>query len=89
MNEIKYSIAPPTMTLEEFAQLEMEEAKERAEKEKSNEDIGRPLRYEELVKEGKEDEEDLMDLATKEDRKWDNWKDENTKGSGNTIGKRY
>ena len=75
------------MTLEEFAQLEMEEAKERAEK--SNEDIGRPLRYEELVKEGKEDEEDLVDLATKEDRKWDNWKDENTKGSGNTIGKRY
>ena len=46
-------------------------------------------RYNELVAAGQEDETDLVDQATVKDRQWDDWKDENKKGSGNKMNKRF
>jgi len=81
----KPTVAPPTMTLEELAEIEIREAQERdlRSKEASKPD----RRYEQLVQDGEEDEEKLVDVATYKDRAWDNWKDENPKGIGNKANK--
>ena len=47
------------------------------------------IRYAELVAAGQEDDIDLVDQATMKDRSWDDWKDENKKGSGNKMNKRF
>jgi immunoglobulin-binding protein 1 len=81
----------PTMTLDQFAQLELADAMARSERQsaiENSDDILRPKRYEQLVKEGKEDDGALVDLSADVDRKWDDWKDENPKGSGNKLGDR-
>jgi len=72
----------PTMSLEEFARLEVAEAKRRSERAK-NAPKG-PRRSEQLHKDGDEDDEALADEAAKLDREWDDWKDANPKGSGLT-----
>lgn len=71
----------PTMSLEEYAEKEMEGALERQEKEK-NTPIG-PRRYDQLQEDGDEDDEALVKEATYKDRSWDDWCDANPKGSGN------
>ena len=47
------------------------------------------LRYKDLLKDGDEDDLDLVDKATIEDRNWDAWKEDNPKGWGNKMGKRF
>ena len=80
----------PTMTLEELGEREYRQALERearqkqAEAERSKE----PRRYEELVRDGLEDNLDLVDASAKLDRDWDDWKDENPRGSGNKYANR-
>jgi immunoglobulin-binding protein 1 len=81
----------PTMSLDDFAQLEIADALARSERQselENTEDILRPKRYEQLVKEGKEDDPTLVELSTDVDRRWDDWKDEHPKGSGNKMGDR-
>lgn len=46
-------------------------------------------RYDQLVADGLEDEEELVDKATSKDRAWDDWKDDHPRGSGNKLGKRF
>lgn len=72
----------PTMSLEEFARREVEEAKRREERQKNAPKDSR--RYEHLHRDGDEDDERLADEATMKDREWDNWKDDNVKGAGVT-----
>ena len=72
-------ICQPTMTLEEFADREMERAKElqvktnqanKAAEDEKNEDS---------------DKEEYDDKKTKKARDWDNWKDDHEKGAGNKM----
>lgn len=44
-------------------------------------------RYEQLEKDGDEDDEELVQQAAKYDREWDDWKDANPRGSGNKANK--
>lgn len=73
----------PTMSLEEFAEKEREEAMERSKKEAAAEE-GRPVSYKTLEEMGREDDEAEVDRSTLKDRNWDDWKDDHTKGVGNT-----
>ena len=75
----------PTMTLEEFADMEVAEAIERKKRQDAAEKSrDRPRKMKELIEAGEEDDEELVDKATKRDRDWDNWKDMNPKGVGVT-----
>jgi len=78
----------PTMSLDELADRERAEAIARSERqeqaEASQQDA--PRRYEQLVKDGREDDADLVDASAALDRKWDDFKDENPRGSGNKRG---
>eukprot|EP01031_Cornospumella_fuschlensis_P030560 gene30560-36933_t len=80
-------IAPPTMSLEEFADLEMQQALEREQRQQEGD--GATKRYQQLLQEGLEDDADLVDAATVKDREWDDWKDNNPRGWGNKMGKRF
>jgi len=77
----------PTMTLTEYGETEMSRAREREERQKQTEFEGlkKPRRYEQLVKDGAEDNADLVDASARLDREWDDWKDANPKGSGNKM----
>jgi immunoglobulin-binding protein 1 len=44
--------------------------------------------YEQLVKDGMEDDEKLVEASAKLDREWDDWKEENPRGSGNKMSER-
>ena len=78
----------PTVSIEEYAKIEVERARERAEREaEAAKEEPEHLKYEQLVERGLEDDEKLLDKATMNDRNWDNWKDDNPKGSG--VTKRY
>jgi immunoglobulin-binding protein 1 len=86
------SIAPPTMTLEEFADLEIQGAREREERERiaaASQENATGKRYSHLLAEGLEDDEELVNESAKHDQAWDDWKDHNPKGSGNKMGKRF
>mmetsp|Transcript_5516 Transcript_5516/g.6070 ORF Transcript_5516/g.6070 Transcript_5516/m.6070 type:complete len:333 (-) Transcript_5516:115-1113(-) len=62
----------PTMSLEEFAEMEVKEAMERSEKEKN------------IPKENSDSEdEEVSDRKTYKARHWDDWRDNNEKGAGN------
>lgn len=78
----------PTMSIEELAEREVADAMAREERQKQAEEQQReaPRRYEQLVKDGLEDRADLVDASADLDRKWDDWKDENPRGSGNKRG---
>jgi hypothetical protein len=76
----------PTMTLDELAEREVRAAEERAARQQEAESMSRPRRYEQLVKDGLEDDADLVDASAKLDRQWDAFKDENPRGSGNKRG---
>jgi hypothetical protein len=80
----------PTMTLQEFGEMELKQAMEREAQQKiSNEENKlKPRRYDQLVKDGLEDNVDLVDASAELDRQWDNFKDENPRGSGNKMGDR-
>mmetsp|Transcript_14823 Transcript_14823/g.22448 ORF Transcript_14823/g.22448 Transcript_14823/m.22448 type:complete len:434 (-) Transcript_14823:32-1333(-) len=78
----------PTMSLAELAEREVEEAKARSDRQKRSEEdqLKQPRRYELLVKDGLEDDAKLVDASAKVDREWDDWKDDNPRGSGNKMG---
>jgi len=80
----------PTMSLEELGEKEVREAIEREARQKESELNAKNTarRYEFLVKDGLEDNADLVDQSAKLDRDWDDWKDENPRGSGNKLGDR-
>ena len=78
----------PTMSLSELAEKELADAKERAEWQKQSEEEqkNKPRKYEYLVRDGLEDDANLVDASAKIDREWDDWKDDNPRGSGNKMG---
>lgn len=78
----------PTMSLEDFAHREMTQAlqREQAQNEADTARLNTPRRYEYLVRDGMEDDADLVDASAPLDRAWDNFKDENPRGSGNKRG---
>ncbi len=80
----------PTMSLEELGEREYNQGIEREEKHKQAEaeQIHQPKRYEDLVRDGMEDNAELVEASAKLDRDWDDWKDENPRGSGNKMGNR-
>jgi immunoglobulin-binding protein 1 len=80
----------PTMSLEELAQREVNEAMERKERQEMAEEDQKkaPRRYDQLVKDGMEDNADLVDASAALDRAWDDWRAENPRGSGNKMGDR-
>lgn len=78
----------PTMSLQELAEREVAAAMEREERQKKSEAAAAnaPRRFEHVVKDGMEDDADLVDASAALDQKWDDWKDENPRGSGNKRG---
>lgn len=80
----------PTMTLEEFGEREYRQAMEREEQQKKAEEnnMHQPKRYDQLVRDGMEDNDDLVEASAELDRRWDDWKDENPRGSGNKMANR-
>jgi immunoglobulin-binding protein 1 len=78
----------PTMSLEELGDREMKAAIERDERQKVAEagKMHEPRRYEQLIKDEMEDDADLVDASAALDRNWDEFKDENPRGSGNKRG---
>ncbi|KAL3795127.1 hypothetical protein HJC23_007355 [Cyclotella cryptica] len=80
----------PTMSLDELAQIERDEAIARSVSQKEAEAEAKfmPRRYEQLVRDGMEDDADLVEKSAVLDRRWDDWKEENPRGSGNKMGER-
>ena len=80
----------PTMSLAELGEIERQQAIERGEKQKEVEASAKfkPRRYEQLVRDGMEDDIDLVDASAKLDRDWDKFKDENPRGCGNKMADR-
>ncbi|KAG7340153.1 TAP42-like family protein [Nitzschia inconspicua] len=80
----------PTMTLEELGEREYQQAMEREERQKQAEanKKNEPRRYEDLVRDGMEDNAELVEASAKLDREWDDWKDANPRGSGNKMANR-
>lgn len=76
----------PTMSLDELAEREVRAAEERAARQQEAESMPRPRRFDQLVKDGLEDDADLVDASAKLDQQWDAFKDENPRGSGNKRG---
>jgi immunoglobulin-binding protein 1 len=78
----------PTMSLEQLADREVAGAIEREARQKVSEaeQALAPRRYEQLVKDGLDDDADLVDASADLDRQWDAFKDENPRGSGNKRG---
>eukprot|EP00596_Hydrurales_sp_CCMP1899_P008865 CAMPEP_0119036962 /NCGR_PEP_ID=MMETSP1177-20130426/5011_1 /TAXON_ID=2985 /ORGANISM="Ochromonas sp, Strain CCMP1899" /LENGTH=356 /DNA_ID=CAMNT_0006997549 /DNA_START=148 /DNA_END=1215 /DNA_ORIENTATION=- len=66
------SISAPTMTLEEYGDIQKAEAEARSRNEGQQE--GNVIkRYDQLAVDGGEDDYDLVDKATDQDREWDAW----------------
>lgn len=86
-NVFGMGIAPPTMSLEEFGDLQKMEAMERSAREAAAPSGTR--KYKDLVRDGEEDDDQLLEEATMADRAWDDWKDNNPRGWGNKMGKRF
>uniref|UniRef100_A0A7S4AX10 TAP42-like protein n=1 Tax=Pseudo-nitzschia australis TaxID=44445 RepID=A0A7S4AX10_9STRA len=80
----------PTMSLEELGEREYQEAIEREARQKQAEAdrVHQPKKYEDLVRDGLEDNAELVDASAKLDRDWDDWKDQNPRGSGNKMANR-
>ena len=82
----------PTMSLDQLADREVKDALEREARQKEAEanrrDLQQPRRYNQLLQDGLEDNADAVDASAAMDRAWDDWKDENPRGSGNKHGDR-
>lgn len=73
----------PTMTIEEFGGIEIEEMKKREAKE-AEEAKFEVMNGKQVREKGLEDDEELSEKARKKDSAWDDWCDDNPKGFGNT-----
>lgn len=80
----------PTMSLSELGDKERMEAIEREATSKEHEEGAKlkPRRYDSLLKDGLEDDEDLVEQSFKLDRAWDQYKEENPRGIGNKLSER-
>jgi immunoglobulin-binding protein 1 len=80
----------PTMTLQQLGDMEYADAIQRAEQQRHVESqaMYQPRRYDQLVRDGMEDDTYLVEQSAKLDRDWDDWKDENPKGCGNKMSER-
>lgn len=80
----------PTMSLDELAEREKADAIRRSEAQKvaEAEAMLKPRRYDQLERDGMEDDEKLVEASAKLDREWDDWKEENPRGSGNKMSER-
>lgn len=80
----------PTVTLAQLGDQQRLEAIERSQQQKEVEEQSmlQPKRYDQLVADGLEDDSNLVDASAVLDRKWDDFKDENPRGSGNKMGDR-
>lgn len=76
----------PTMSLEELADREVKAALDREQRQKDAESIQKPARYDQLVKKGLDDNDELVEASAALDRAWDDFKDENPRGCGNKRG---
>mmetsp|Transcript_22174 Transcript_22174/g.50759 ORF Transcript_22174/g.50759 Transcript_22174/m.50759 type:complete len:380 (-) Transcript_22174:103-1242(-) len=78
----------PTMSLQEYAEKQVSEAVKREAMLKGQEKEAKlqPRRYEQLVKDGMEDNAKLVEASSDLDRKWDMFREENPRGSGNKRG---
>jgi immunoglobulin-binding protein 1 len=76
----------PTMSLDELAEREVNAALDREERQRQAESIQKPERYNQLVKKGLEDDDELVEASAALDRAWDQFKDENPRGCGNKRG---
>lgn len=81
-------MSEPSMTLEEFADLEVEAALER-ERSQAASAGSEARRYRQLEEAGLEDDAGLVDAAAELDRAWDDWKDLHKRGEGNRMNKRF
>jgi hypothetical protein len=73
----------PTVSLEEYAEMEMKKMEEQQKREAEKTDTT-TLSLNELQEKGLEDDEDLNEAAQAKASKWDDWKDSVPKGSGVT-----
>eukprot|EP00511_Aplanochytrium_stocchinoi_P000055 CAMPEP_0204823052 /NCGR_PEP_ID=MMETSP1346-20131115/1207_1 /ASSEMBLY_ACC=CAM_ASM_000771 /TAXON_ID=215587 /ORGANISM="Aplanochytrium stocchinoi, Strain GSBS06" /LENGTH=392 /DNA_ID=CAMNT_0051949585 /DNA_START=104 /DNA_END=1279 /DNA_ORIENTATION=+ len=82
----KPSWRQPTMSLEEYAKIEVADALEREKREamKTKEEEMEKIKSHNVIEQGLEDDIEIVDKATMNDRAWDDWKDDNPKGSGRT-----
>lgn len=85
---------PPTISVEEYGDMLMAEMKANEEASELQRAEGvqddQPIRrYNQLVADGDEDVEELVDQAVHADREWDAFKEANPRGWGNKMGKRY
>ena len=78
----------PTMSIEALAEREVHDAVQRQQRQEQAEADNKtqPRRYEQLVKDGMEDDDDLVDASAVLDRNWDTFKDDNPRGCGNKRG---
>ena len=74
---------PPTMSMEEWGDIVMERTKERQDRE-AIQTQNRVATLEEIIEQGKEDDEALYDAAMYRKRGFEDWADGVPKGSGNT-----
>lgn len=77
----------PTMSLAELAEKEVADARQREEDQKraEAESARKPRRYDQLVRDGMEDDADLVDQSAVLDRRWDEFREANPRGSGNKM----
>jgi hypothetical protein len=80
----------PTMTLQQLGDIEYANAIHRAEQQRivESQSLYQPRRYDQLVRDGMEDDSNLVEQSAKLDREWDDWKDENPKVCGNKMSER-
>jgi hypothetical protein len=70
----------PTMSMDEFADMQMTRAAEHEQKSKEYQDS-------QIVDQYDEEKDFHVDIKKKEEREWDDWKDTVEKGSGNKGGR--
>ncbi|KAL3778223.1 hypothetical protein ACHAW5_009625 [Stephanodiscus triporus] len=80
----------PTMTLKELGGWELANALRRLEIQRILEasNIYRPRRYDQFKRDRMEDDDALVEALARLDREWDDWKEENLRGSRNKDGER-
>jgi len=77
-NVFKPSHQLPTYTVEEWGEIELANMQKKEQEKKDAEIFKAKIAAE-------ENSDDEADRETMEKRSWDNWRDENNKGSGNTM----
>ena len=78
------------MSLAELGDIERADAIRRSEEQyvAEAEAMVRPRRYDQLLRDGMEDDVALVEASAKLDREWDEWKADNPRGIGNKMGER-